>query len=71
LAASFGLKSTAGALVALVEKNAPADKAGIVPGDVILKFENKVIENSGDLPRLVAATKPGTKVRRSLAARDA
>jgi serine protease Do len=63
LAASFGLKATTGALVALVEKNAPADRAGIVPGDVILKFDNKVIENSGDLPRLVAATKPGTKVR--------
>ena len=61
LAESFGLSKPNGALVSSVEKNAPADKAGIEASDVILKFDGKPVENSGDLPRIVAATKPGTK----------
>ncbi len=62
LAESFALKSTAGALVAGVEKSSPADKAGIEPGDVIVKFDGKTISSSNDLPRVVAATKPGKNV---------
>jgi serine protease Do len=60
LAASFGLKEIRGALVALVEKGGPADKAGIVPGDVILAFNGKPVNTSADLARLVGGTKPGT-----------
>jgi len=59
LAESFGMKSTAGALVAGVEKNGPADKGGLEAGDVITKFDGKSIANSADLPRVVGATKPG------------
>ena len=62
LAESFGLKNPSGALISSVEKNAPADKAGIEASDVILKFDGKVVENSNDLPRIVAATKPGSRV---------
>jgi serine protease Do len=62
LATSFGLKEIQGALVALVEKGGPADKAGIVPGDVILKFDGKPVNTSADLARLVGSTKPGTTV---------
>lgn len=62
LADSFGLSSPNGALVSNVEKNAPADKAGIQASDVILKFDGKPVNNSTDLPRMVAAVKPGTKV---------
>jgi serine protease Do len=62
LAASFGLKDVAGALVATVEKGGPADKAGIVPGDVILAFDGKPVQTSADLARLVGSTKPGTTV---------
>ncbi len=62
LAESFGLSSANGALVSNVEKNAPADKAGIQVSDVILKFDGKPVNNSIDLPRLVAAIKPGTRV---------
>lgn len=61
LAESFGLSKPAGALVSSVEKNGPADKAGIQVSDVILKFDGKPVNSSGDLPRLVAATKPGSK----------
>lgn len=62
LAESFGLSKPNGALISSVEKNAPADKAGIVASDVILKFDGKPVNNSSDLPRMVAAVKPGTKV---------
>ncbi len=61
LAESFGLPKPAGALVASVESGSPADKAGIEPSDVIQKFDGKPVNTSGDLPRIVAATKPGTK----------
>ncbi len=62
LAESFGLSKPDGALVSSVEKGAPADKAGIQASDVILKFDGKTVTNSSDLPRIVAAVKPGTKV---------
>jgi serine protease Do len=62
LAESFGLSKAAGALVNSVEKGGPADKAGIQASDVILSFNNKEVVNSAELPRVVAATKPGTKV---------
>lgn len=63
LADSFGLKNTAGALIAGIEKSSPAEKAGLEPGDVIVKFDGKVIASSNDLPRVVAATKPGKTVQ--------
>ena len=62
LADSFGLSKVQGAAVSSVEKGGPADKAGIEAGDVILKFDGKTISNSNDLPRMVGATRPGTKV---------
>ena len=62
LAESFGLAKPAGALISNVEKNGPADKAGIEASDVILKFDGRPVDRSSDLPRIVAATKPGSKV---------
>jgi serine protease Do len=62
LADSFGLPKVGGALISSVEKGGPAEKAGVRPSDVILKFDGKVINSSADLPRIVAATKPGNKV---------
>jgi serine protease Do len=59
LAESFGMKNINGALVAAVEKSGPADKGGLEAGDVITKFDSKPIVTSADLPRAVAATKPG------------
>ncbi|MGH8630209.1 MAG: PDZ domain-containing protein, partial [Burkholderiales bacterium] len=61
LAESFGLSRPQGALVNSVEKGGPADKAGIEPSDVILKFNGRTVNNSADLPRIVAQTKPGSK----------
>jgi len=62
LAESFGLTKPDGALVSSVEKDGPADKAGIEVSDVILKFDGRRVADSIDLPRIVAATKPGNKV---------
>ncbi|TSE36044.1 DegQ family serine endoprotease [Tepidimonas charontis] len=62
VAEAVGLSGTQGALVRGVEDGSPAAKAGIEPGDVILRFDGKPVEKSIDLPRIVGATKPGTRV---------
>ena len=61
VAESIGLGRPYGALVRAVESGAPAEKAGVEAGDIIVKFDGKTIEKSSDLPRMVGATKPGTK----------
>ena len=62
LSESFGLKDTRGALIAMVEKNSPAEKGGIQPGDIILKFNKNNIASSSDLPKFVGTTQPFTQV---------
>lgn len=62
MAGSLGLDAPKGALVGGVEKDSPAAKAGVEPGDVVLSFAGKSIEKSADLPRIVANVKPGTRV---------
>jgi serine protease Do len=62
LADSFGLPRAAGALVSSVEANSPAAVGGVEQGDVIIRFNGRSIENSADLPRIVAAVQPGSKV---------
>jgi serine protease Do len=58
---SIGLGKPAGALVRSVEKDGPADKAGLEAGDIILKVDGKQVDRSGDLPRYIGAIKPGSK----------
>lgn len=62
LAESFGLDKPAGALVAQVIEEGPAAKGGLQVGDVILALDGKPIIMSADLPHLVGALKPGSKV---------
>jgi len=61
VAESIGLGKPAGALVQNAEAGGPADKAGIEPGDIITKVDGRTVEKSGDLPRLIGGTKPGTQ----------
>jgi hypothetical protein len=61
VAESLGLPRAQGALVARVEAGSPAEKAGVEAGDIITAFNGHAIEKSGDLPRLVGSTKPGSK----------
>jgi len=62
LAQSFGLDRPRGALVSSVEDGSPADKAGLKAGDVLLAVDGKAIERSAEVPLIVAAAKPGSKV---------
>jgi serine protease Do len=61
VAESIGLGRPQGALVRGVEAGAPAEKAGVEAGDIIIKFDGKTIEKSSDLPRLVGNVKPGSR----------
>ncbi|HET6491512.1 MAG TPA: DegQ family serine endoprotease [Burkholderiales bacterium] len=61
LAKSFHLDEPAGVIVNGVEQGGPADKAGVKPGDIVLRFAGKDVGRPNDLPTLVAETKPGTK----------
>jgi serine protease Do len=74
LADSFGLPQPEGALVSSVEKGGAADRAGVQPGDVILKLNGQPVSQSNELPAVVAGLAPGTTVNlevwRQHAARD-
>jgi len=61
VADSIGLSKAEGAQVSSVEPGGPADKAGVEPGDIILKFDGRQVETSSDLPRMVGEAKPGTQ----------
>jgi serine protease Do len=63
---AFGLKQANGALVNSVEKDGPAAKAGVQPGDIILKVEGRDVHSSNDLPRIITAIRPGTKINLSI-----
>src|ERR1022692_1236062 len=59
---AFGLTKASGALVNSVEKGGPADKAGIEQGDIIVKVDGRPVSSSAELPRIITAIKPGTKI---------
>src|SRR5450830_981399 len=61
VAESLGLKGARGAEVSQVEPGGPAAKAGLKPGDIIVKFNGTEINKSSDLPRLVGNTTPNSK----------
>ncbi len=60
---SFHLDKPEGALVSNVDKDGPADKAGLKSGDVILKVNNQAIVASADLPAVIGSATPGDKVK--------
>ncbi len=59
LATSFKLPKTAGSLIAGVLRNGPADRAGIIPGDILLEVENKPVVDSADMLNKISALVPG------------
>jgi serine protease Do len=63
LAKTFGLKGTDGALVADVTEGGPAAKADMRRGDIIVSFDGKPVKEVDQLPRMVAATEVGKKVK--------
>ena len=61
LADALGMKKPYGALINDVEEGESADLAGLLPGDVIVEFDNKQIKFSSDLPHVVGQIKPDTQ----------
>ena len=59
LRAHYGAPPEAGVLVAAVEKESPASKAGIQVGDIITRAGGERIESVGDLSRAVRHAKAG------------
>jgi len=57
------LDTARGALVASVAENSPSDKAGIKAGDIILEFDGRKINEMVELPKIVAETEVGKKVK--------
>jgi serine protease Do len=66
LAQNFGLDKPAGALIANVESGSPAEKAGLLSGDVVLGVNGQKVADSADLPRIIGDQKPGSVVRLSI-----
>jgi len=66
LAESFGLEKPAGALVAKVLRNSPAEAAGLKEGDIIVKFDGQTINMSSDLPHQVGRVSPGSEIKMSV-----
>ena len=62
LADSFKLDKPQGALVTAVEKGGPAERAGLLPGDVIRRADGRSVVSSGDLPAAIALAAPGDKL---------
>ena len=61
LADSFGLDRPRGALIAQVGSDSPAERGGLLAGDVIIQFDSQQIETSADLPHVVGLIAPGTR----------
>ncbi|MEK9654552.1 MAG: Do family serine endopeptidase [Halieaceae bacterium] len=61
LADSFGLDRPRGALIAQVGSDSPAEKAGLLSGDIIIEFDGEEIQTSADLPHVVGLIAPGTR----------
>jgi serine protease Do len=59
---AFGLGAPRGALVNGVEADGPAAKAGVEIGDIIVKADGKEVRSSNELPRIITAVRPGTKI---------
>ncbi len=63
LARQVGLRAVVGALVTQVKPGSPAERAGIQPGDVLVRINGELVENPGSLQKFLADKKVGTRVQ--------
>ena len=61
LAKSFGLKEAKGVLISDVLKDSPAQKGGVMKGDVVLEYDGKRVEERGQFVKLVGNTQWGRR----------
>ncbi len=66
LADYYGIKDKDAVLVARVYRGDPADTAGIVPGDIITKIDDKRVRSSRELSATIAGLRVGQKIRVTL-----
>lgn len=70
LARAFGLKKVEGALVTNISKNSAAEKAGLQVEDIILRINDRPIENAAALRNAVYMLKPGSQVTLTVLRKD-
>jgi serine protease Do len=70
VANSLHVRPSKGVLVAAVDEDGPGKAVGILPGDVILKFDGKEVNTVTDLPQIVSQVTPG-KITEVIFVRDA
>ena len=63
VAQTLGLSHPLGALIVEVEKAGPAARGGVQEGDVVVAIDGRDLPHATDLPRLIAAHPPGSRVR--------
>ncbi len=63
LAESFGLDISQGIVVASLYRNGPAWNAGLLPGDVILRIDDKPATSGRQAMNQVARAKPGESIK--------
>jgi Do/DeqQ family serine protease len=62
IAAAAGLPQAKGAIVGSIEKNSPAERAGLKVGDVIIEIDGKAVSSASDLRNRIGLRESGSKV---------
>ena len=63
MAQSFGYKEKTGVLIADVQKDGPADKAGLLSGDIIMELNGKKVEDPAIFRRTISTIAPAQKAK--------
>ena len=63
LAEAFGLTKKSGALINKVLKDSPADKAGLLPGDIVISIDGKKIRNANDVRNRIGLLPVGERIK--------
>lgn len=63
IATAIGLERAAGALIQALEPDGPAEKSGLLAGDVVVSVDSIALEKGVDLTRLISNTRPGSSVK--------
>jgi len=65
-AAALGVRGQQGVVVMELIRRSPADRAGVLPGDVVVKVDGRDVENAGQLRNELAGAEVGTELRLTL-----